>query len=174
MKIHTLPALVIGTLLMGCSPKYEKTVAHVDRDKFMRRWHVQAGRFTSFEKDPYNSVESYTWNEKEERIDVDFTFNQGSFDGPLKKIPQKAWIENKETNAHWKVQPFWPLKFNYLIIALDPNYEWTAIGVPDQKYLWIMTKDAQFSKDKLAPIISHLDGLGYSTKDLEYVQHNRD
>lgn len=175
MKIlsQSLTAL-LGGLVLGCSSHtYDKTVQKVDRDRFMGSWYVQAGRFTVFEKDAYNSVEVYTWNEKEKRIDIDFHFNQGKLDGPRKDIPQKAWIENEETNAHWKVQPIWPLRFNYLIIALDPNYEWTAIGVPDEKYLWVMSRDPHISRSKVDTILKELDGQGYSVKDIQYVEHSK-
>ena len=69
--------LFLYMLVSGCSTStpYTKTVSNVDLQRFMIPWHVQAGRFTSFEKDPYNSIESYTWNEKEQRIDIDFSYN---------------------------------------------------------------------------------------------------
>ena len=174
MKHRYLSLLTILCIALSCShQKYEKTVSKVDRDRFMGDWYVQAGRFTFLESDPYNSIESYSWNEKEGRIDVDFRYNKGKLDGPLKKYPQKAWIENKTTNAHWKVQPIWPIKADYLIIALDPDYQWTAIGVPDQKYLWVMSRDPQFSKEKVGEVMKELDRLGYSTKDIQYVEHSK-
>jgi apolipoprotein D and lipocalin family protein len=168
-----LTMITLSGLLWSCSHRYEKTVEFVDRDRFMGSWYVQAGRFTMFEKNPFNSVETYKWNQKEERIDIDFRFNQDSFDGPVKKIPQVAWIHNSETNAHWKVRPFWPLKFSYLIIALDPEYQWSVIGVPDEKYLWIMSRDPQFTNEKTQEIVQKVKALGYSVKDIEYVKHSK-
>lgn len=161
--------------LFGCSNKtYNKTVDFVDRDRFMQDWYVQAGRFTPFEKDPYNSIESYRWNEKEQQIDIRFSYNQGSLTGEKKEIPQTGWVHNTKTNAHWKVRPWWPLKFDYLIIALDKvNYEWTAIGVPDEKYLWVMTKTPQFPRDKVQEILKEVAASGYSIKDIKFVEHSR-
>lgn len=158
--------------ILACSHKYDKTVDHVDRDKFMGTWYVQAGRFTALEKDPFNAKETYSWNEKKNQIDIDFSFNKGSLKGPVKEIPQTAWIENKNSNAYWKVRPFWPLKFDYLIIALDPDYQWTAIGVPNQAYLWIMSRKPQFSKEQVLEIITKLKRSGYKTEDIQYVQHS--
>ena len=157
----------------ACAHKYTKTVTYVDRDRFMGKWYVQAGRFSFLEKDVYNSVEKYTWNDEKKRIDVDFSFNKGSLTGPLKKVPQKAWIENEKTNATWSVSPFWPLKFGYLILALDPNYEWTAIGVPNQSYLWIMSHNPDFPREQVQKILEELSAEGYNTKDIEYVSHSK-
>lgn len=162
--------LVVMSFLVACSAKYEKTVDHVDRDKFMGDWYVMAGRFTAFEKEVHNSIETYVWNEKEQRIDIDFRYNKGGFDGPLKKYPQKAWIVSKN-NARWKVQPFWPLKFDYLVIGLAADYRWTAIGVPNQKYLWIMSKDPTFSKAEIDQVLENLKKNGYDTSDIEFVPH---
>jgi apolipoprotein D and lipocalin family protein len=172
MKTKSLLTLLLVTgLLWGCAGSYNKTVAHVERDRYMGDWYVQAGRFTVFEKDAYNSVESYKWNEKEQRIDIDFHYNEGSVTGPYKEIPQKAWIHDGKTNAHWKVQVWWPLKFSYLIIALDPDYQWTAVGVPDEDYLWIMSRDPHFPKEKTEAIIEQVRQSGYSTKDIQWIQH---
>lgn len=148
-----------------------KTVEQVKIDKFMGNWYVLAGRFTFLEKDVHNGLERYTWNQKENRIDVDFTYNQGSFTGPKKSIPQKAWIFNQETNAHWKVSPLWPLKFNYLVVALDKDYRWTAIGVPDQAYLWIMARDWKNPEGTIEEAIESLKKIGYSTKNIVRVPH---
>jgi apolipoprotein D and lipocalin family protein len=158
-------------LFMSCSQKFWKTVDYVDRDRFMGTWYVQAGRFTPIERQVHNAVEVYTWNEKEQRIDVDFRFNKGSFTGEVKKLPQKAWIENKKTNAHWKVSPLWPLKFHYLVLAVGADYEWTAIGVPDQGYLWIMTRKQQPPREEVLRMLEQVKSLGYSIRDVEFVPH---
>ncbi len=164
---------VLGCLffsLIGCGGMaYKKTVESVDIQKFMGKWYVVAGRTSFLEKGAHNSLEEYFWNEKENRIDIRFSFRKGSFKGKLKKIPQKAWIENKKTKAHWKVQPIWPLKLDYLVIALDESYQWSIIGVPSQSYVWIMTRKPNPSAEEIDLLISKLDELNYSSKDIKLV-----
>lgn len=137
----------------------------------MGKWYVLAGRFTFLEKQVHNGLEVYTWNESQQRIDVTFDYRQGSFNGPKKSLPQKAWVANPRTNAHWKVSPLWPLRFDYLVIALDPDYQWTAIGVPNQKYLWIMARDWKNPQEIIPQVIEQLKKVGYSSQDLELVPH---
>ncbi len=168
--MNLFQGLFMGFLLTACAPKYDKTVSHVDRNKFMGDWYVMAGRFTPLETDVYNSIETYSWNEKEKRIDIDFRYNKGGFKGPLKKLPQKAWIVSKN-NARWKVQPFWPLKFDYLVIGLSDDYRWTAISVPNKKYLWIMSKDPRVSKEEIQGVLKTLESEGYDTSAIVYVPH---
>ncbi len=153
--------------LGGCSSmNYQKTVSKLEIDKFMGKWYVVTGRFTFLEKGAHNSVELYTWNESESRIDVNFTYNKDSFDGKLKSIPQKAWIHDKDTNAHWKISPFWPIKMSYLVIGLSDDYSWTAIGVPDGKYLWIMSRKPNMEQVEIDKVINQLKASGYPVNDL--------
>lgn len=169
MKILILMYL---SVLAGCSGvKYNKTVESVDIQRFMGDWYVIAGRTTFLEKGATNSLEKYSWNAAEERIDIDFTFNKKKFDGPLKSIPQKAWIHNKDTNAHWKVQPFWPLKLDYLVIALDKNYEWTVIGVPNQAYLWLMARAKNMDQSQIDEILKQVAQTGYDISDITNIPH---
>jgi apolipoprotein D and lipocalin family protein len=162
------------SLMVGCSSTggYMKTVDKVDIGRFMGDWYVLAGRFTFLEKEVHNGVEKYTWNEAEKRIDIEFDFNKGSLDGKKRSIPQKGWIENHATNAHWKVSPMWPLKFDYLIIALDEGYRWTAVGVPDQKYLWIMARDSRDALRVIEEAVRRLKQSGYNTENLVTVPHS--
>ncbi len=157
----------------GCAttPLNVKTVESVDISRFMGNWYVLAGRFSFLEKDVHNGLETYTWNADQQRIDVGFTFNQGSFTGPQKSIPQKAWIYNQATHAHWKVSPLWPFKFDYLIVALDSNYQWTAIGVPDQKYLWIMARDYKNPEATIQEAVLQLNRAGYDSTQMVRVPH---
>ncbi len=161
----------VWLLLSGCAHSFDRTVEHVDRDRFMGTWYVVAGRFTMFEKDVHQAVEKYTWNEAQQQIDIDFSYRKGSLAGELKKIPQTGWIENQMTQATWKVSPFWPLRFTYLVIALDPNYEWTAIGVPNQNYLWVMARQPVLPKAKLDEILKQVAALPYSVEDIVFVEN---
>jgi apolipoprotein D and lipocalin family protein len=158
------------TLLIGCSQvSYDKQVAFVERDRFMGTWYVHAGRFTSLEDDAFTPIEKYTWNEKEQRIDIDYSYRDGSVTGELKKIPQKAWIEKHPSNARWQVRPIWPLLFDYRVVALDPDYQWTAIGVPSEKYLWIMARSTKFSREQVTHVLEQLKAEGYDTADIKYL-----
>jgi apolipoprotein D and lipocalin family protein len=69
--------------------------------------------------------------------------------------------------------PLWPLKFDYLVIALDPDYQWTAIGVPSGSYLWTMGREPLVSEEKLAEIIGELDDVAYPTNDIVRVPQKK-
>jgi apolipoprotein D and lipocalin family protein len=166
--VKTILLILIMTLpLMSCARKeYSKTVEHLEVDSFMKKWFVIAGRFTFMENGAHNAVEEYVFNEKKNRIDINFYFNKDSFNGSVKKIPQKAWVVNEKTNAHWLVSPFWPIKFDYLVIALAEDYSWTAIGVPSEKYLWIMADRWDINDEELDEMIKTIKASGYSVENI--------
>ena len=137
----------------------------------MGTWYVQAGRFTPFEKDVTNSIEIYTWNEEKNRIDIDFSYNQGSFDGKLISMPQYARVYNTTTNAHWKVSPIWFLQFDFLVIAHADDDSWTVIGVPNQAYLWIMTREKHPPQGFIETIKNEISKLNYRLDSVVTVEH---
>jgi apolipoprotein D and lipocalin family protein len=157
-------------VLTGCGgARFMKTASYVDMNSYMGKWYVILARGIFVENEAYNSTETYTWNDKENRIDVDFRMRKGSFDGVEKTYPQKAWIYNTDTNAHLKVQFFWPLKFDYLILDIDPGYQWVVVGVPSQRYLWVMAREPEIPDSKLKEILSRIDSIGYSTRDMRKI-----
>jgi apolipoprotein D and lipocalin family protein len=153
LKTTTLASAVIAALLalVSCASGSRAvresgplgTVERIDIPRYMGRWYVIANIPTFIEKGAHNAVELYAWNAEKDRIDIDFRFNKGSFDGKLKIYPQKAWIHDTRTNAEWRIQPVWPLKFAYLVLDLGEDYEYTVIGVPNRKYIWIMAREPE-------------------------------
>lgn len=171
-KILYYYSLII-LIISGCSSSnYTKTVPEIDLSKFLKKWYVIAGRLTFIETGSHNAVEEYSYNIDKKRIDINFNFNKDSFDGPHKSYPQKAWVYNETTKAHWKVSPFWPLKFDFLIIAVAKDYSWTAIGVPNQKYLWIMSDSWRMDDTKLSEIKNTILLAGYNVENIIRVPQN--
>lgn len=151
--------------------EFNETVKNVDIHKFMGKWYVIGSRPTLFEVGAHNAVEVYTYDSSQDEIDIQFTYNQGSLDGPRKSVPQKGYIIDKSNNSHWKVSPIWPLKFDFLIIALEENYQWTVIGVPDQKYVWIMARTPSVQEETYQKIIKFIEDMGYNVKNIQKIKN---
>lgn len=155
----------------GSSQEFRQTVPKVDLNRFMGKWYVIASRPTSFEEGAYNAIEIYTYNQERDQIDIQFTFNKDSLTGPVKSIPQTGYIIDRENNSYWKVSPFWPLKFDYLIIDLESSYQWSVIGVPDQKYIWIMARTPTLPETTYNQILERVKGLGYNVSNLKKIEN---
>lgn len=150
-----------------------KKVPQVDTKRFMGKWYVIANIPTFIEKDAHNAIETYSWNEKEDRIDVLFTFNKGGFNGEKKSYPQKAFVHDKSGNE-WRIQFFWPLKFPYLIIDLAEDYSYTVIGVPNRSYVWIMARSPSMDAQIYEGIIERLKIQKYDVEKIQKVPQKWD
>lgn len=170
-NVIAILSAVLSLFWQSCvsGPAYNKTVAKIDLERFMGKWYVIASRATFLEKGAHNAIETYTLADNGKDIDIDFRFNKDSFTGKEKEIPQSGQVYNEATKAHWKVSPFWPLSFDYLIIAVDENYQWSVIGVPNQKYLWLLGRRPNFSDAEIRDILQNVAGLGYEIKAVERV-----
>jgi len=137
-----------------------QTVAKVDLPRFMGDWRVIANIPYFAERGNVDSVESYALR-PDGTIANWFVFRKQSFDAPQKRFDFTARVVNTETNAEWRVRflPF--LKVAYLIIDLDPDYQWTVIGHPSRKYGWIMARDRTLPDDTYAGILRRLAAQGY-------------
>jgi len=60
--------------------------------------------------------------------------------------------------------PFWGA---YWIIDLDPDYRWAVVGVPDRKYLWILSRTPQMDEAVYEAIVSRLPAQGYDPGRLQ-------
>lgn len=150
---------------------YDKTVSYLDLNKFMGQWYILAGRFTVFEKGFHNSIETYQYNSETKQIHMNYTYRKNSFTGDVKSVQKTGWVHNTETNAHWKISPFWPLQLDYLIIDIAEDYSWAAIGIPNQKYLWIIARDHHNAEAVISIAVQRLDKLGYDSTQLTKVPH---
>lgn len=164
--------LVMVACLSGCAtsspPPTVDRVVNIER--FMGDWYVIAGKFTWFERGGHNAREQYILRD-DGRIDTVFTFRRGGFDGPEKRFEPVGFIYDHETNAEWRMQFIPPFKSAYLILYLDDDYQYTAIGVPSRRYLWIMARKPEIPPERMDRIIAHLESVGYALDDLHTVPH---
>jgi apolipoprotein D and lipocalin family protein len=137
-----------------------RTVSKVDLPRFMGDWRVIANIPYFAERDAVDSVESYALR-PDGKIANWFVFRRGSWDAPLKRFDFSAEVVNTQTNAEWRVRFLPMVKVAYLIIDLDPDYQWTVIGHPSRRYGWIMARERTLPDDVYAGILSRLAAQGY-------------
>ena len=146
--------------ILGCSTIHSnQTVKFVDLKRFMGDWYVIASVPNFIENDAINPIESYTFN-SDGYIDTQFSFYTNN-EKKKKKYNAKGFIRNKETNAEWGMQFFWPIRFSYLIVDLSTDYSFTVISVPSKKYIWIMSRTMILDDGVYIQIIEKLKNNGY-------------
>ena len=165
----TIPFLMIVFTIAACStgPPIH-TVDAVDIEKFMGDWYVIASIPTFIEKEAYNAIESYRLAE-DGTIDTTFTFNKGAFEGPLKVYRPRGFIQDKQSNAVWGMQFFWPIKAEYRIIYLTEDYAQTVIGRTKRDYVWIMARQPAVPEEDYNRILDFIKAQGYDLSKLRKV-----
>ena len=154
-------------LLGGCATAASRkpplrTVAHVDLKRYMGDWRVIANIPYWAEKDRVDSIESYGLR-PDGKIANWFRSRKGSFTAPQKRLEFVAEVVNHHTNAEWRVH-FLPLvSAPYLILDLDPQYQWTVVGHPSRDYGWIMARQKTMPASTYRGILRRLDSQGYDS-----------
>lgn len=149
-----------------------KTIDYLDIDRFMGDWYVIAIIPNFIEKNAYNGIESYHRG-KGNKINITYTFyNQRN--GKKKVMHPQGEIFNTESNAEWRVQFAWPLKFPYLVIDLAEDYRYTSIGVANKKFVWIMSRKPKMSNDDYNKVLKNLEQKGYDIKKIQKMEQRWD
>jgi apolipoprotein D and lipocalin family protein len=153
----------LACLGLGCASVKAplQTVPHVDLLRYMGDWYVIANIPYFAEKDCFDSVESYALRPDGD-IDNWFTCRKKSFDAPMeRKANALARVTDKTSNAAWRVRFFKIISAQYLILDLDPDYQWVAVGHPSRNYGWIMARTKSLPAATYASILSRLGAQGY-------------
>lgn len=180
MRLRQLPAL-LAALLAACSsttelPPLRGISSPVDLARFMGPWYVIASIPIDIpllpmfsEKGAHNGVETYRLA-PDGTIETTYVFRRGSFDGPERVFRPKARVANAPVNSEWKMKFDWYLpEADYLILSLDSEYQRTVIGVPNRKFVWIMSRTPAMPDPEYAQLVEALRASGYATERLERV-----
>lgn len=166
-----LTALVISIVLTGCqTPAYPplRTAASVDLARFMGDWYVIANIPTFIEKGAHNAIERYELA-PDGTIATTFTFREGSFDGDLKTYRPRGFVHDRTSNAVWGMQFLWPIKADYRIVYVSPEYDVTIIGRQKRDYAWIMARTPSLPEPTYQSLLAMLQREGYDVAKVERV-----
>ena len=165
MLRRTLILFAALTALAGCQSAPQAPLAAVPRvelERFMGDWYVIASIPTFLEKGAHNAVEAYRMND-DGTIATTFTFRDGSFDGPEKRYTPRGYVLERDSNAVWGMQFIWPIKADYRIAYLSPDYSQTVIAREARDYVCIMARTPSIAEADYARIVELVGRMGYDT-----------
>ena len=147
-----------------------RTMEFVDLEKWSGEWFVLASIPTALEKDAYNAVEAYE-PPKNGTVQTTFRFNQGSLDGPQKSYRPKGFIQNNTGGAIWGMQFVWPVKAEYRILYVDPEYQFSIVGRSKRDFVWVMARDANVSDADYERLLNIVEQEGYDLNKIRRIPH---
>lgn len=146
-------------------------VAKVDLDRYLGLWYEFA-RFPAWFQRGCTGVTAEYSRRDDGLIQVVNSCRKGSLDGKLKQSIGRAKIVDPESNAKLKVSFFGPFWGDYWIIGLDPKYQWAVVGLPNRKYLWILSREPTINPELYQQILRPLPAMGYDLSNLSLTQQS--
>jgi len=143
------------------------TVASVDPDRYLGRWHEIARLENRFEQGCEGVTADYAWRD-DGMISVLNACRKGSPSGEAKTARGRARIVDPTTNAKLKVSFFGPFWGDYWIIDLTDDYSRSIVGEPSGRYLWILSRTPTISEQSKYEALTRLEALGYDISKLYF------
>jgi apolipoprotein D and lipocalin family protein len=164
LKVFTMSLL---SLLSACRSSHPPltTEPKVELARFMGDWYVIANIPTSLERGAHNAIESYAL-EADGSIATTFTFRKDAFDGELKRYCPRGFVRDTGSNAIWGMQFLWPIKADYRIVYVSPDYQRTIIGREKRDNVWIMARTPQLSDAEFQDLRARVAREGYDMTQL--------
>ena len=169
--------LAIATLAMaGCREDDHPPLAlaqDVNLERFMGEWYVIASIPTRIEREAYNAIESYRLA-ADGTIETTFTFRKGGFDGETRRYTPRGFVRPGTNNAVWGMRFVWPIKADYRIAWLAPDYSQVVVGREARDYVWIMAREPSISQADFERLVAFIGQQGYDVSKIRKVPQRQD
>jgi apolipoprotein D and lipocalin family protein len=166
MQIETNARTVIVLTKMENAPL--EVVPHVELNRYLGKWFEIARLPANFQDGCNQTTATYTLND-DGSVSV---LNECVKNGKLKRAKGKAKIVDKITGSKLKVTFFWPFYGDYWIINLGKNYDYSVVGTPDRKYLWVLSRTPQMDDKLFSQLMEFAKSKGFETQKLIISSHS--
>ncbi|MDT8760954.1 lipocalin family protein [Sphingomonas psychrotolerans] len=133
----------------------------VELARYLGKWFEIARHENRFQKGLDAVTAEYTLRE-DGKIGI---VNSGSQSGPRgarSAVEGRAIIVDETTNAKLKVSFFGPLYTgDYWVLDHGDDYEWSIVGEPSGRYLWILSREAKPAPAAAEALLKRVEALGY-------------
>jgi apolipoprotein D and lipocalin family protein len=146
-----------------------EVVPKVELEKYLGRWYEVAHLPFRFEDGCTDITATYGMN-NDGSVSV---LNECLKDSKLKQSKGKAKIVDKATGAKLKVTFFWPFYGDYWIINLGKNYDYSVVGTPNRKYLWILSRTSSMDEGLYSQLIEFVKSKGFDVGRLIKTSHKQ-
>ncbi len=146
-----------------------EVVRHVELEKYLGKWYEAAHLPFKFEDGCTDITATYGLNQ-DGSVSV---LNSCMKDGKLKQSKGSAKIVDTATNAKLKVTFFWPFYGDYWIINLGKDYEYSVVGTPNRKYLWILSRIQQMDDVLYSQLVNFVKSKEFDVDKLIKTKHKQ-
>lgn len=134
------------------------TVASVDQDRYLGRWHEQARLPNWFERDCVRGDAQYG-RRSDGLISVTNTCHRA--DGETRVAEGRARPDGAPGEGKFKVRFGFPIWADYWVLERADDYSWSIVGERGGRYLWLLTRAETISAEERAAFEARITRLGY-------------
>lgn len=159
-----LTATLSRSLFASSSRPQLQTASKVDIPRYMGGWHEISRLEHRFQKNCIGSFAEYRLRPDGEVDVLNSCIDEKS--GKRREAKGRAWSVDPVDNAKLKVSFFWPFRGDYWIIELGEKYDYSVVGSPDRKYLWILGREPAIDENLYGEIVERLRSQGFPVDNL--------
>ena len=119
-----------------------------------------------------DAVESYRMAD-DGTIETTFRFREDNARGPVREYHPRGFVVANSGNAVWGMQFIWPIRADYRIMALAPDYSWTLVGREARDYVWLMARQPTIPAETYAEAMRRIEAAGYSMQAMRRVPQSQ-
>lgn len=166
----TVGALLL--LLISCSSTSDQipleTVNTLDLNRYLGSWYEIARYPHRFEKNLVAAKADYSLRD-DGRIQVVNSALKQTLDGKPTQVKAIAWRNDENIPGALKVRFFGLFTSDYLVFALDEDYQWALVGSNDRDFLWFLSRTPEVSDELLLQMKALAVEQGYDMEKLVLV-----
>jgi len=169
-------AIPLVAILAGCATSNTSlpTQADVDLNKYAGTWYEQARLPNRFQKDCAGDVQADYKLMPDNKISVtnqcraqDGSTKAADGEGRLSKSVDPRDPAKLEVRFAPKWTSWLPMVWgDYWIMKLKGDYQYSLVGTPDRKYLWVLSRDKQADKAVVTELLNHARTLGFPVDEV--------
>jgi apolipoprotein D and lipocalin family protein len=166
-----IAALSVGLAMSGAAIAAElATVSDVDLPRYMGTWHEQANFPMYFQrKCARNTRAIYSLMASGQLAVRNECETRDGGKIAVSGLARKAADSSSKLKVRFAPPALSFLPFvwgDYWIIALDADYQWSIVGTPNRKNLWILTRDKNVSQETYQRLVGIAGSKGFDTGKL--------
>lgn len=162
--------LALALSMAACTPNpvYRQSqeplpVAQIDQARYLGLWHEQARLPNSFEEGCQRATAEYALRDDGLISVVNTCFEAN---GEQRVARGRARPTGEPGEGKLEVSFFGPFWAKYWVLDRGENYEWSIVGEPEGRYLWVLTRDREITPAMRAAFERRITELGYRPAEL--------
>lgn len=162
--------IAAALMLAACTPNpvYRQStdplpVASIEQARYLGLWHEQARLPNSFEEGCQRATAEYAVRE-DGLISVVNTCIAAN--GESRVARGRARPAGEGDEGKLEVSFFGPFWAKYWVLQRGENYEWSIVGEPEGRYLWLLTREREITPEQRADFERRITELGYRPAEL--------